>query len=234
MKFLYSLLTVCMLAVAAQAQSDAKALAIVQKSIEASGGKDKMMAIKTMIRKMEISMPFGTSESESYYKNGKFYMKSSMNGAVVMEQKYDGNRATMNGMQGSQTIDDEKMLKRMEMQGKIFPSLSLTDEDITLTYSGTDKIAGKPCDKITSKDKDGNETTLFFNSDNGLMVRMITKGEWQGTVTETTMDLSDYKPIEGILFAHKMDMNTGQFQMTMKITEIKLNAEVADAMFMIE
>ena len=73
-----------MLAVAAQAQSDAKALAIVQKSIEASGGKDKMMAIKTMIRKMEISMPFGTSESESYYKNGKFYMKSSMNGAVVM------------------------------------------------------------------------------------------------------------------------------------------------------
>jgi hypothetical protein len=31
-----------------------------------------------------------------------------------------------------------------------------------------------------------------------------------------------------------MDMNTGQFQMTMKITEIKLNAEVADAMFMIE
>lgn len=177
MKFLYSLLTVCMLAVAAQAQSDAKALAIVQKSIEASGGKDKMMAIKTMIRKMEISMPFGTSESESYYKNGKFYMKSSMNGAVVMEQKYDGNRATMNGMQGSQTIDDEKMLKRMEMQGKIFPSLSLTDEDITLTYSGTDKIAGKPCDKITSKDKEGNETTLFFNSDNGLMVRMITKGE---------------------------------------------------------
>ena len=89
MKFLYSLLTVCMLAAAAQAQSDAKALAIVQKSIEASGGKDKMMAIKTMIRKMEISMPFGTSESESYYKNGKFYMKSSMNGAVVMEQKYE-------------------------------------------------------------------------------------------------------------------------------------------------
>ena len=30
MKFLYSLLTVCMLAAAAQAQSDAKALAIVQ------------------------------------------------------------------------------------------------------------------------------------------------------------------------------------------------------------
>lgn len=234
MKFFYLLLTVCSMTVAVQAQSDAKAMAIVQKSIEAAGGKDKMMAIKTMIRKMEISMPFGTSESESYYKNGKFYMKSSMNGAVVMEQKYDGNRATMNGMQGSQTIDDEKMLKRMEMQGKIFPVLSLTSEDMALTYGGTDKIAGKLCDKIISKDQDGNESTLFFNAETGLMVRMITKGEWQGTVTETTMELSDYKPVDGILFAHKMDMNTGQFQMTMKITEIKLNPEVADSMFMID
>ena len=57
------------------AQSDAKSPSIVQQAIDAAGGKDKMMAIKTMTRKMEINMPFGTSESESYYKNGKYYAK---------------------------------------------------------------------------------------------------------------------------------------------------------------
>jgi hypothetical protein len=81
--------------------------------------KEKMMAIKSMVRKMEISMPFGTSESESYYKNGKFYTKSTMGGNVVNGTKIRWKQSLDDGMQGSQTLDDEKAVKRMAT-GKIF------------------------------------------------------------------------------------------------------------------
>jgi len=214
-------------------QSDAKSLEILQKSIELSGGKEKLMAVKSMIRKMEVSLPFGTSESESYYKNGKMYMKSTMQGNVVMEQKYDGTRAYMGGMQGTQIIDDEKMIKKMAEQAKIFPQLSILDGQTTLTYGGVSKIDGKDCHLVTSKDSEGNESKLYFNVETGLLSRMVSTGEMQGNKVENIIDLKDYKLVDGILFAHGMNMNNGQFQMQMKITEIKLNPEIPDSMFFI-
>ncbi len=216
------------------AQSDAKSTSIVQQAIDAAGGKDKMMAIKTMTRKMEINMPFGTSESESYYKNGKYYTKSTMGGNVVMEQKYDGTRFSMNGMQGAQIVDDEKMVKRMSAQGKPFPVLDLQNEEITLKHDGTSKISGIECDKILSKDLDGNETTLFFDLKTHYLARLISKNEMQGTMVETTIDFKDYKMVDGLLFPHTMNLNTGQFQMEMKTTEIKLNADIKDSIFIID
>ena len=216
------------------AQSDPKAIEIVQKNIEATGGKEKMMAVKSMIRKMEVSMPFGTSESESYYKNGKFYTKSTMGGNVVMEQKYDGNRVYMNGMQGSQTLDDEKAVKRMSQQGKIFPSLSLYEATATLKLVGVEKVDGKDCNKITSTDADGGVTTLFYSAETNLLVKMIIKTEFQGNPVEQTMTFSDYKAIDGLQFAHKMAMNAGQFNLDMKISEIKLNPEIPDSTFLID
>lgn len=215
------------------AQSDPKALEIIQKSIEKSGGKEKLAAVKSMIRKMEVNLPFGTSESETYYKNGKMYMKSTMQGNVVMEQKYDGTRAYMGGMQGNQVIDDEQMVKRFAEQAKIFPQLSIVEGQATLTYGGMSKIDGKDTHLILSKDTEGNEAKLYFNAESGLMSRMVSTGEMQGTKVETIIDLKDYKMIEGILFAHLMSLNNGQFQMEMKITEIKLNPEIADSMFFI-
>jgi hypothetical protein len=65
------------------------------------------------------------------------------------------------------------------------------------------------------------------------MSRLVSTGEMQGTRVETIIDLKDYKLVEGILFAHVMSLNNGQFQMEMKITEIKLNPEIADSMFFI-
>ena len=221
------------LAFKGMAQVDPKALEIIQKSIDASGGKEKLSGVKSMIRKMEVSLPFGTSESESYYKNGKMYMKSTMQGNVVMEQKYDGSRAYMGGMQGSQVIDDEKMVKRMAEQAKIFPQLSILESQAVLTYGGVSKIDGKEVHLVLSKDTEGNESKLYFNAESGLMTRMVSTGEMQGTKVETTIDLKDYKAVDGILFAYGMSLNNGQFQMQMKITDIKLNPEIADSMFFI-
>jgi len=215
------------------AQSDAKSLEIIQKSIEKSGGKEKLAAVKSMIRKMEVSLPFGTSESETFYKNGKMYMKSTMQGNVVMEQKYDGTRAYMGGMQGNQVIDDEATVKRFAEQAKIFPQLSIIEGQSTLTYGGMSKIDGKETHLIVSKDKEGNEAKLYFNAESGLMTRMVSIGEMQGTKVETIIDLKDYKAVDGILFAHVMSLNNGQFQMEMKITEIKLNPEIPDSTFFI-
>ncbi|MEP7321191.1 MAG: hypothetical protein ABI761_04695 [Saprospiraceae bacterium] len=217
------------------AQSDPKAIEIIKKNIEATGGKDKMMAVKSMIRKMEISMPFGTSESESFYKNGKFYSKSTMGGNVVMEQKYDGNRVYMNGMQGTQTLDDEKAVKRMAQQGKIFPALDLYDETgTTLKFIGVEKVEGKDCNKVTSTDAEGNLTTLFYNVETGLLSKMIIKTEFQGNPVEQTMVFGDYKLVDGLQFSHKLTMNSGQFNMEMKISEIKLNPEIPDNTFLID
>ena len=214
-------------------QSDAKAIEVIQKSIELSGGKEKLSSIKSMTRKMEINMPFGISESEAWYKDGKFYMKSSMQGNVMFEQKYDGTRAFVGGMQGNQTIDDEKMIKQIANQGKIFPQLTMVNGEVTLKHDGMEKIEGQECHRILATDADGTISKMFFNATTGLLARMATTGEFQGTKVETVIDLKDYKPVDGILFAHKMQLNNGQFQMEMKVTELKFNVDIPDSMFFI-
>ena len=67
-----------------------------------------------------------------------------------------------------------------------------------------------------------------------MLVRMIQVGEFNGSKFESTIDFSDYKPIDNILFAHKMSMTNAQFSMEMKMKDIKLNPEIADKIFMIE
>lgn len=215
------------------AQSDPKAIEILQKNIEATGGKDKMMTIKSMTRTMEVNMPFGTAEAEAFYKNGKFYTKSSTQGNIVFEQKYDGNRAFVGGMQGNQILDDEKAVKRIADQGKIFPMIDM-ETTTKLKYAGTDKVNGAECHKISTVSEDGNEGTMFFDSKTNLLVRMIQMGEFNGSKFESTIDFSDYKPVDNILFAHKMAMTNAQFSMEMTMKAIKLNPEIADKIFMIE
>jgi outer membrane lipoprotein-sorting protein len=227
------LFLVLLLALPVLGQSDAKALEVIQTSIAKSGGKEKLAAIKSMTRKMEINMPFGISESEAWYKDGKFYMKSTMQGNVMFEQKYDGTRAFIGGMQGNQTIDDEKMIKQIANQGKIFPQLSIINGEVTLKHDGMEKIEGEDCHRILAVDADGTTSKMYFNASTGLLSRMATTGEFQGTKVETVIDMKDYKPVEGILFAHKMQLNNGQFQMEMTVTELKFNVDIPDSMFFI-
>ncbi|HNR07301.1 MAG TPA: hypothetical protein PKM27_08300 [Saprospiraceae bacterium] len=227
------LFLVLLLALPVLGQSDAKALEVIQNSIAKSGGKEKLSAIKTMTRKMEINMPFGISESEAWYKDGKFYMKSTMQGNVMFEQKYDGTRAFIGGMQGNQTIDDEKLIKQIANQGKIFPQLSIINGEVTLKHDGMEKIEGEDCHRILAVDADGTTSKMYFNASTGLLSRMATTGEFQGTKVETVIDMKDYKPVDGILFAHKMQLNNGQFQMEMTVTELKFNVDIPDSMFFI-
>ncbi len=216
------------------AQSDAQAVDILNKFITACGGTEKLAAVKSMIRKMESSTPFGSGENETLYKNGKFYAKTTMGGNVVMEQKYDGNRAYVNGMQGSQTIDDEKQLKQYSSQGKPFPLLDFEKSGATYKLAGTEKIDGKDCNKIVATDKDGESSNLFFDASTNLLARMSQKRDFQGQEVESIFDFGDYKAVEGILFAHMMKLNLGQFAIDMKLIEVKINPEIADKTFLIE
>jgi hypothetical protein len=233
MKNLIAILICIAFTNAAIGQSDAKALEIIQKNMEVSGGKAKMAAVKSMIRTMEMSMPFGTSDVEAFYKNGKYYTKSMMNGQVGMEMKYDGIRLYMGGMAGNQTIDDESTIQKMiGTQAKIFPVLDLESNPTNLVYEGTAKINNKECHKIGVND--GTGAKMFFDASTGFLVRLAQKSEWQGTEIENNIEFGDYKMIDGLAFAHKMSLTNGQFSMDMKVKEIKLNPDISDKIFMIE
>ncbi|MBP6795556.1 MAG: hypothetical protein KA143_10895, partial [Saprospiraceae bacterium] len=83
------------------AKSDAKAIEIMTSYINAIGGKEKLMSVKTMMTKMSASTGMGEITITNYVKDGKSAMKTEMAGSTVMEQIFDGTVVQVSGMGGT-------------------------------------------------------------------------------------------------------------------------------------
>lgn len=237
--FLLSLIAAPVLELNAQEKkSDPKALEIVEKMIEAMGGRKTLEAVKdtTAMGSMEMTQ-MGMEGSVTVYTKRPNLMRMDIEVmGMSITQAFDGNIAW--GVD-PQTGSVQEM---PEQQTQQFSREALGDavylhpdkHGIVFTYKGVDTIEEVEHHVVLMTYPDGYETTFFIDGKTFLIYKSqaIAPNMMTGTDSDVETIFADYKELDGTMvsysFTQYMD---GEEFMIFTMDEIKYNTGLDDSLF---
>lgn len=211
---------------------------VLEKMIEASGGRKLLSGIKdmTMSGTMEITMA-GMSGSMTIYSKEPNKMRMDMEVmGMVISTAYDGETAWVtNPATGATEELSGEAADQVVRQSLGNEALLLNPEKfgITYTYKGEEKVDDKDCVVLEVTYSDGHTATLYIDAKTYLMYKVKQTSLTQmGVEADSDVYLSDYKDVGGMKIAHTMKVfQDGQEAVTMTFTEVKFNTGIDDSLF---
>jgi len=151
---------------------------------------------------------------------------------VVNNRVFDGAKAAESGMGGSRPLEGED-LEDVKEQARFCKEASYTTGGYKLMLKGIEPVNGKNAYVVEVERADGKKTTEFYDMASSLKIREVSSSVGpDGSSATVTTDMGDYKEAGGVLFPHSMTIS-GVFPVPMKgtVTELKVNAGIADSVF---
>ncbi len=194
---------------------------IINKHIEAMGGKEKLLSIKSIYTEGTSVMQNGAEISQKTWKvNGQLLrteISSAMFNMIMVVTDKAGWRQNPRNNGAFEPMTEEMvttMQPQMDCAGS-FVDYAAKGHKVELL--GKEDVEGTECWKIKITYKNGKDATFFFDSVTWYITRMSSKGGMMGggggrpgaggagADQERKVDYSDYKKNEdGYLFAYKM------------------------------
>jgi len=198
---------------------------VLEKYIEAIGGKEKLMGVESYSLMAEAEMQGMILNLEVKKTSKNQYMQDvKVMGNSMSKQVVDGDKGYM-VMQGQRKDLGEDELKKVKEESAPFPELNLLNTDVAL--EGVEVIDGKKAYKIKISD----EKTSFYDIETGLKIQDAVSVEAQGQQVNTTFDYTDYKEVSGIKFPFLFIQTMGGQKFDFIVKEIKVNEGVSDVDF---
>ncbi|TDT41894.1 putative Zn-dependent peptidase [Maribacter spongiicola] len=206
--------------------SDVSAQSILEKYIEAIGGKSKLEGVNTLAMMAEAEMQ-GMKLNLNIKKTSSDQLMQDvqMMGNSVSKQVLNGDKGYM-VMQGQRKDLEEKELQAIKKESAPFTELQLLSDD-TIALEGMEMVG----DKNTYKLKVGENKSAFYDAETGLKLQEVTVTEMQGQQIASTSNFEDYKEVSGILFPYKIMQTVGPQSFEFIVSEIKVNDGVSPTDF---
>jgi len=211
---------------------------IINKSIEARGGLQKIKAIKSlkMTGKLTILGPGVEASIIMQQKRpNAFRMDATLQGQAIVEA-YDGESGwQINPFQGISEPDklagDE--LKAAQAEADIDGALvDYKAKGHTVELLGKEDLEGTPAYKLKVTLKNGDVSYLYIDAEKYLTLKATEKSKQAGIEQEIDIYPSNYKPVNGVLFPFSTERKAGgQTQIQIAIDKIEIDAPVDDAAF---
>ncbi len=199
---------------------------VVEKYIEAIGGKDKLESVDSYSMTAEAETQ-GMKLNLELKKTSKdqFMQDITMMGNSLSKQVMDGDKGYIVAQGQRKDFSEEEITKYKE-ESAPFPELNyLAAGGISL--EGTDMVGDKKAYKVKITDN----KTAFYDVETGLKLQEVNVLEMQGQTIQQTLILSDYKEVSGILFPYKLTQSMGPQNIEFIVSEIKVNEGVTPADF---
>lgn len=201
---------------------------LVDRFIEKSGGTAAYAKVKNIAMSGSVQMAAQNISGTVtiFEESEKTYTAMEFAGIGRIEEGYDGENAWQNSaLQGPRLLDgDEKLsAKRGATLGLITNWREVYKQANTV---GTEDIDGKPAWKVEMVAREGKPETFFFDRDSGLLVRTTAVYTTPLGSISTQSNLSDYRPVNGILTPFTMTENAMNANITMHFNTISYNTAI--------
>lgn len=210
--------------------------AILDKYAQAVGGKDAIAKIASRQIKATRIEPNGKdSETEEIFqKGGKLSIATTYNskekGNFVVVENYDGTRSWKTGNQKEITLKADE-IEQIKRNAQIFAFADLKAIYPKMEVRSVDRIDGREVYLILASLADNSRERLYFDVQNGLLVRRIAQTPTVLGNFQYQVDYSDYKDFDGVKLPTTIRYAMPNVSWTRKILEIKSNAPIDDAKF---
>ncbi|HEY9083085.1 MAG TPA: pitrilysin family protein [Vicingaceae bacterium] len=193
----------------------------------------KLKKIKDITVRMDATIQ-GQSINVTRYQKApnKFANAITMGTMVIQKQAFNGTAGKSSGMQGSKDITGDD-LEDLKLSSVMFLDAKYTDHGITYELLGVEPINGEDAYKMVQTKPNGDTETEWFNVASGLKVKSMSVQENDEMPEPITVisELSDYKEVNGIMFAHKTKQSFGPQTLDMTVTAIEINTKLGDEVF---
>jgi outer membrane lipoprotein-sorting protein len=207
---------------------------ILNKYVAAIGGQAAIDKLKTRVMKGTIATANGqtlTYEIAQAAPDRAYEMFVSQRG--TMERAVNGNMGWEKNPQGVHDLAGQQ-LADLKASLQLFRNLKLKEQYTSVRLGGKSKIGDREVYVMTGTTADKKRERLFFDAENGLLLRRVTYTETMiGTIPEQT-DFEDYRDVEGVKMPFTVRLSAidvGNPVSTRTFTEVKINVPVDDSKF---
>ncbi len=209
---------------------------VIEKYLEAIGGREKLKEVKDVTMKMNTSVQGMALEVIVQQKvPNKYAMNILMSGMSMQQQKFDGVNGEVVAMGQKQKLEGND-LESLREQAGLFPESKYNEKGYKLTLKGVEQVEGKETYQIEVETPRGKKSTEFYDIATGLKLRAVSvEGEGDNAVTLVN-DYLDYKEVVGgIKFPHSL-VSIGMMQMPLKmnVASIEINKGLDDKLFKVD
>lgn len=213
-----------------------KATDVLEKFIEASGGRKRLSNIKdtTMIGTLDIVMAGMSGSLTMYLKEpNKMRMDMEIMG-MVMTTAYDGDVAwwinPQTGATEEMPSDQADDIMRQAYGNDIL--LNPDKHGVTYTLNESENIEGKDYFVLVQTFPDGYTQTLYIDSKTYLPYKTLAAVNQMGVEAESETYLSDWRKVDGMMVSFSVRvLYDGEEAMSMTFSEVKYNTGLEDSLF---
>lgn len=205
---------------------------ILEKSIEATGGRAAYEAQKSQIMTGELNLgSMGIKGTMTTYSKGnKILVITDIPNLATSKQGFDGKTAwqedTMNGLRKLWGAERETLVR------------SATNSNVnwkefykSVKLEGKEKVGDRDAYVVVMTPKTGEPIKSYYDAETFFVLRTVTTVKSPQGTFESDMSFSDYKDAGGIKMAHKMVMKVGPTEVEITITKVEANVNIDDKKF---
>jgi hypothetical protein len=222
----------CAVTVSAQTADE-----IINKYVQAIGGKDFLSKITSVYTESSMDVMGMQATVKSTTLNGKgMKQEIDVQGSLMVTCLTDKGGWSINPMAGGTSPEDMPESQYNSGKDQIVvgaPFINYAEKGYKAELVGNEAVGTVNAYKIKLTTPDSTTTFYFFDPGTSYMVKTIQQMDMQGQMTDNEITYSDYRQVEGYAAPYKMDMNIagGQFQMAMTVSKVELNKPVDETIF---
>jgi outer membrane lipoprotein-sorting protein len=224
-KFFLFLLTLSVISASAQTADE-----VIDKYIQAIGGKEVLGKIKTMVVETELGVMGNSFNGTTTLVVDKGYRSESVfNGESIIQALTPTGGWMVNPLAGistPQAIPDDQfktMKGTLSLGGDL---IGYKENGGKAELAGNEKIGAINAIKVKVTAKDGKETTYYFDPATNYQVKREAMGEMMGQSTKIEMTFSDYRKTDiGYVMPFTTVVNQG-FEVTINTKKVEFNKEI--------
>jgi hypothetical protein len=210
---------------------------IINKHIEAMGGKDKLASVKTIYTEYDMDVMGNQAAGVTYVVNGKAYRNEiDFGGQKIIQCLTDKGGWGINPMAG-QTAAEALPADQVKMsQGQLDvggPLFNYAAKGNTVELQGKDSVNGVNAFKLKLKGKEGNENLFWIDPSTYYILKSTSKISVNGQDVETGIAFSNYKKTDyGYVVPGTTEVTLPQ-GLTLNITnkKVEVNKDIDMKMF---
>jgi len=205
---------------------------IINKHIEALGGKEKLASIKTVYTEFDLEVQGMAAPGKTWLVNGKAYKNEvEFGGQKIIQCFTDKGSWGVNPMMGQTSPTEMPTDQAKAGMGQLDPGGPLFNyaaKGSTVDLVGKEALNGKDAFKLKLKSKEGIESLIWVDPTTYYILKSSVKISAGGMDVETTLAFSDYKKTDyGNVIPSKTEMTMAQgFSLNLTNKKVEINKEI--------
>ncbi len=200
---------------------------VIERYIEAIGGRERLESIEDLTQKMTANVQRMQVQINNYQKSPHYLLvETKLGDMVVSQQLFDGEKFKVQSQVGIQEFSEGPEFDEMKLQAVMNMELYYDEYDIRTELLGVRTLDGRDTYKVELTYPSGNQTQDYYCVETGLKIKSATM--------QTKSYFSAYQEVEGLMFPHEIRQEAGPQHVDMQLESVEINAGLTKSFFEIE